>query len=266
MLEMLSYPFMQRALAGGLLVGFLASYYGPIVVQRKMAFLGSGLAHAAFGGVALGIFMGVEPLYVAGPYTVAVAIAIVWASRNSTLSNDTLIGIFFAASMAFGLVLLALAPGYGGDPMAFLFGDLLAVTTADIVATAGVTVATLATLPLWSRWAYATFDRQLATADRLPVARHDYVLAIGLALTVVVAIKVVGIVLIAAFLVLPAAIARMFVQRFASMTVLSIAVGLGTVAAGLFGSYPLDLPSSPIIIIIQTVIFFTVLLFCRHRA
>src|SRR5690606_35252417 len=142
MLDILTYPFMQRALIGGILVGLLASYYGPIVIQRNMAFLGSGLAHAAFGGIALGIMLRVEPLYIAAPYTVAVAIAIVWVSRNSKLSTDTLIGVFFAASMALGMVFLALAPGYGGDPMAFLFGDLLAVTHADIAASIAVVIAT----------------------------------------------------------------------------------------------------------------------------
>ena len=263
MLEILTYPFMQRALIGGLLVGFLASYYGPIVVQRNMAFLGSGLAHAAFGGVALGIMLRVEPLYIAAPYTVLIALVIMWAGGRTKLSNDTLIGVFFAASMAAGMILLALSPGYGGDPMAFLFGDLLAVTTADLIATGVVVVGTLATLPLWSRWAYATFDRQLATADRLPVGRDDYILGVGLALTVVVAIKVVGIVLIAAFLVLPAAIARMFASRFAQMTLLSVAVGLSTVTIGLLASYPLDLPSSPVIIILQTLIFFVTLVLRR---
>lgn len=266
MVEALTYPFMQRALIGGLLVGFLASYYGPIVVQRNLAFLGSGLAHAAFGGIALGIMLRVEPLYIAVPYTVAIAIAIVWAGRNSKLSNDTLIGVFFAASMAFGIIVLDLSPGFGGDPMAFLFGELLAVTKADLIATALVVLATLGTLPLWSRWAYATFDPQLASADRVPVARDDYVLGVGLALTIVVAIKVVGIVLIAAFLVLPAAIARMFASRFSQMTLLSVAIGLTTVTAGLLASYPLDLSSSPVIIILQTIIFFLALVLHRARS
>ncbi len=266
MLEILSYPFMQRALIGGLLVGFLASYYGPIIVQRNMAFLGSGLAHAAFGGVALGIMLRVEPLYVAVPYTVAIAIAMTWASTRTRLSNDTIIGVFFAASMAVGMVLLALAPGYGGDPMAFLFGDLLSVTRTDLAAAAVVALLSLATLPLWSRWAYATFDRQLAQADRLSVRRDDYILSICLALTVVVAIKVVGIVLVSAFLVLPAAIARLFAHSFAQMTLLSMAVGMSTVAVALLASYPLDLPSSPVVILLQTIIFFIALLVQRRKS
>jgi zinc transport system permease protein len=266
MIDILGYPFMQRALIGGLLVGFLASYFGPLVVQRNMAFLGSGLAHAAFAGVALGMVLGIQPLLVAAPYTVALAIAIIWAGDHAWawLSADTIIGVFFAASMAVGIILLSFAPGYGADPMTFLFGDLLAVTAGDLWITLLVTLLSVATFPFWSRWAYATFDRQLATADRLPVQREDYLLGVCLALTVVVAIKVVGILLIAAFLVLPAAIARLFARRFAHMTLLSVLIGMGTVVAGLFLSYPLDLPSSPLIILVQTALFFTALLLRRR--
>lgn len=254
MLEPLTYPFMQRALIAGVMVGFLASYYGPFIVQRQLAFLGSGLAHAAFGGVALGILFNQQPLWVAAPFTALVAIGIVWVRERTKLASDTTIGIFFAVSMALGIIFLSLKEGYVADAFTYLFGSILAVSTVDLWTIGAVTLLTVCTFPLWRTWAYATFDRSLARADRLPVLRHDYFLAVALAVTVVVSIKVVGIVLIAAFLVMPAATARVLTTTFAAMTLVSVAVGVGSVIVGLYASYFSDLPTGPTIILTQAAI------------
>lgn len=251
MLEPLALPFMQRALVGGLIVSVIAGYFGPLVVQRGMAFLGSGLAHAAFGGVALGLLLNAQPLWVALPFTVAVALGIVWLRERAGLASDTTIGIFFALSMALGIVFLSLKESYTSDAFTYLFGSLLAIGPADLWTAAGVLLLTLATLPLWGRWAYATFDPSLARADRLPVLRDDYLLTAAVAVAVVTAIKLVGIVLIAAFLVMPAACARLFARTFTAMTVLSIAIAAAALAAGLFVSYFANLPTGPAIILTQ---------------
>ena len=264
MLEPLTLPFMQRAFLGGIMVGFLASYFGPFIVQRQLAFLGSGLAHAAFGGVALGILLHQQPLAVAVPFTVVIALAIVWLRERTQLASDTTIGIFFAVSMALGIIFLSKTDGYTTDAFTYLFGSLLAVSTQDLWITAAVVLATLATIPLWSKWAYASFDRSLAQADRLPVLRHDYILNAAVAVAIVVSIKVVGIVLIAAFLVLPAAAARLLAQRFATMTVLSIIIGTTTVVIGIYASYHADLPSGPTVILTQTAILAVCTVFNRN--
>ncbi len=255
MLDALALPFMQRALVGGLLVGFLASYYGVFVVQRGLSFLGSGLAHAAFGGVALGLLLGTEPLYVAVPFTVAVALGISWLRDRSELGADTAVGIFFSVSVALGVVFLALKRTYTADAMNFLFGSILSVTRSDLWITGAVVLVTLLCWPLWGRWAFATFDRELALADRLSVRRHDYTLSVLIAVTVVVAVKVVGIVLISAFLVIPAATARLAARTFLSMTVLSVAIGMLSSQAGLWASYVLDLPTGATIILVQAALF-----------
>ncbi len=255
MLEPFAYPFMQRALMGGILVGFLASYYGPFVVQRRLSFLGSGLAHAAFGGVALGLFLDMQPLWVALPFTVLVAAAIVWVGHRGRLAEDTTIGVFFAVSMALGVIFLSLRQGYTKDAFTYLFGSILAVTPADLWVTGAVALLTCCTFPLWGRWAYATFDRGLARSDRLAVLPHDYLLTIAVAVSVVVSIKVVGMVLVAAFLVLPAAAARMWTRNFAAMTLVSMAIGTGSVAVGLVVSYHANLPCGPVIILTQAAAF-----------
>ena len=255
MLEALTLPFMQRALIAGLMVAFLASYYGVFVVQRGLGFLGNGLAHAAFGGVALGLLLGQEPLVIALPFTVVVSIAIIWVRQRTALASDTVIGVFFAVSMAAGIIFLSLKKDYSADAFSYLFGSILAITNTDLWVTSGVVVMALLAQPLWGRWAYATFDRELAISDRVPVVLDEYLLGILMAVTVVVAVKVVGIVLISAFLVIPAAAARLVVRRFATMTWLSILFGMTSAVLGLWGSYQLDLPSGATIVALQAGIF-----------
>lgn len=261
--DVLSTGIMQRALAAGALVGFVASYFGVFVVQRRMAFLGSGLAHAAFGGVALGILASVPPLYVAAPFTVAVALAIVWLRERSTLTEDTSIGVLFATSMALGVVFISLKKGFAGDALAYLFGSILAVSNTDVWLALAMACATLATVPMWGAWAYAAFDRNLARTDRLPTSAHDYALAAAMAVAIVVSIKIVGILLISAFLVLPAATARLLTRSFRQMTLVSVAVGTVTPAVGLYVSYATDLPSGATIVLLQASLFVVAL--CARR-
>jgi zinc transport system permease protein len=246
---------MQRALIAGVLTGVVGSYYGVFIVQRGMSFLGSGLAHAAFGGVALGLLLNREPLWVAVPFTIIVAVLITWIRDRSDLGADTVIGIFFALSMALGIVFLSRIPNYTTDAFTYLFGSILSVSTTDLYASIAITVLVLLALPLWGRWAYATIDREAARADRIPVKFDDYLISILIAVTIVVAAKVVGIVLISAFLVIPAAASRIVSRRFLAMTYISVAFGSASVILGLFGSYSMDIPSGATIILVQTLIF-----------
>lgn len=258
-----AYPWFQNAALGGMIVGVLSSYLGVFVVQRRMAFLGSGLSHAAFGGVALGLLLNAQPLWVAVPFTIAVGLAIVWVREHAGLTGDTTIGIFFAASMALGIVFLSLTDGYVADAFTYLFGSILSVSRGDVAIAAAVALAVAALAPYWGRWAYATFDRSLAQADRLPVLREDYLLTICLAVVIVVSMKIVGIVLISAFLVLPPATARLLASTFAGMTLWAIALGAITVLAGLLLSYQSNLPSGATIILLQSAIFCVAMLWKR---
>lgn len=263
MIDILSLPFMQRALVAGVLVGGLASYYGVFVVQRRLSFLGIGLSHAAFGGVALGLLLQVNPMGIAVPFTVLVAIGINWTTEQGNVAGDTAIGVLFAVAVALGILFLSLRQTYTADAFAYLFGSILAVRPADLWIMSGLAVATLVVLPLWGRWAYATFDRDLARADRVPVSRDDYVLVVLLAVTVVAAVKVVGIILAAAFLVIPAATARLLARTFRTMTGLAVAIGVVTALGGLVVSYLLDVPSGATIILAQAVLFLGGLLTAR---
>lgn len=255
MIDLIQMPFMQRALAAGCLVGFLASYFGVFVVQRRLSFLGAGLGHAAFGGVALGLLLRTEPLWIAVPFTILVALGIDYIRARTKLSGDTAIGVVFAVAVALGVIFLSLREEYSADAFAYLFGSILAVTRADLWVTAAVAVGAAAAFPLWNRWAYATFDAELAQADGIRLRRDDVLLSLLLAVTVVVAVKVVGILLVAAFLVIPAAAARLVSGTFIQMTLLAVLVGMTTAVAGLFASYWLDVPSGATIILVQALLF-----------
>jgi len=254
-LEALTYPFFQRALVAGTLVSLLAGLLAPFVVQRRLSFLGDGLAHAAFAGVALGLFLRGEPLWFALPFTFLVAMAITFVKERTELSEDTAIGVFFALSVALGAVFLSKAKGYVGDAMGYLFGSLLAVGPADLVAIGLLLLLALSLLPLWGPLAYATFDRELALADRVPVVRHDYLLSGFIAVSLVLAVKVVGIILVAAFLVIPGAAARLLSRTFSGLTLLSLGLSLLSTLLGLMASFLLDWPSGASVVLVQALLF-----------
>ncbi|GAB1373026.1 metal ABC transporter permease [Candidatus Kapaibacterium sp.] len=262
MLEMLQFPFIQRALVAGILISTSASFYSIFVVQRRISYIGSGLAHAAFGGVALGLLLGFSPVLTAIPFTLIVGILTVYLQEKSKISADSIIGILYSISVALGIIFLALKENYTADAYNYLFGSILTVNTDDVyISIVLFFITVFVFLMLWKNWAYATFDREMAKADRLPVLRDDYILMIMTSITIVVAIKIVGVILITAYVVIPGSFSRLISNKFRDMTFVSIAFGILTSIIGLFVSYELDLPSGAVIIVIQSIIFgFTLVL------
>lgn len=259
-ISLFSYPFIRNSLITGLLVGYTASYYGVFVVQKELSFLGSGLAHAAFGGVALGILIGTEPLYTAVPFTVLVSLGITYVKEKTILSGDTAIGIFFSVAVALGLIFLSYKKALSTDASSYLFGSILAVNVEDLITTACLAAFTILTWPLWGRLALAVFDPEIAATERLPVRRDNYILSVLLSVTIVLSIKLVGIILIAAFLVIPAASARLISHTFREMTFLSIIFGMLGSTGGLLISYMMDLPAGASIILLQALFFMLMLM------
>ena len=267
LLEPLQYAFLQRALLGGAAIAMMTGLLGVFVVQRGLAFLGDGLAHASFGGIALGALVAyavggsgllAQPLWVALPFTLAAALAIAWVRDRTDLSSDTAIGVFFAVAVALGVLFLSLIPPDANvvDVYHLLFGSILAVGPADLRIILVTATAILALLILaWGRLAYATFDADLAAADGLPVRLLDYGLFAVAAVAVVVSAQVVGIVLMAAYLVIPAAAARLAARSLVAMSVGAVAIGVTTTLVGLFASYAADIPSGAAIILLQALVF-----------
>lgn len=254
--EFLSHPFMQRAVVAGLLLSALSGYYGVFVIQRRLSFLGAGLGHAAFGGIALGLLLGVQPLWIALPFTVIVAAGISLVRRKTDLAGDTAIGIFFSVSVALGIVFLALDPGSNADAFSYLFGSILAVGMSDILVSLILFLIGIVTVfTHWGHWAYATFDEEAARIEGTPTEFHDTLLTTLIALTIVLAVKVVGIMLVAAWIVVPAAAARLISPSFRNMTLNSIALSTVSTLAGLYVSFAIDLPSGAVIVLIQALFF-----------
>jgi zinc transport system permease protein len=273
LLELLSFPFMQRAIAAGLLIAVMCALLGVFVVQRRLSFLGDGLAHAAFGGMGIGAFVIVSaglmesgagifrnPLWIAVPFALATGLAIAWTRDRTQLSSDTAIGVFFALSVALGVLFFSRIPpdvNLGFNVMDVLFGSILAVRTAELTVIATVAVVAVAALAwAWPTLGYATFDEELARTDGVRTRALEYGLFGLAAVVVAVSAVVVGVILMAAYLVIPAATARLWARSLASMTLFAILVAVGTTLAGVFASYLLDVPTGAAIILTQALVFF----------
>jgi zinc transport system permease protein len=267
----LAFEFMQRALIAGVAVAAVCAVIGVFVVQRGLAFLGDGLAHAAFGGIAIGLFLGASvehAVWIAIPFTALVAIGIGFVLRRTSLRGDVATGVFFSFSFALGVLFLGLRTAHDRqvDVESLLFGNMLAVTpqVLDVVLVVA-TLALIITTVLWSRLAYAIFDPELAAISGVPVAVLEYLLLAQTACVVVVSVKTVGVVLVSSFVVIPAATARLIGSSLARTTVLALAIGvLGTII-GLFASYHLDTPAAATIILLHCLGFATALTVTRLR-
>lgn len=247
---------MQRALVTAILVGGVCAVVGVYIVLKRMAFIGAGIAHSAFGGVALGFFLGLNPMAVAIPFCLATALGIGWVSRRGRISEDTAIGIFFASTMALGVLFVGLGRGYNVDLFGYLFGSILSVSNFDLWLILGLSLGIIGMIVLFFKeLLLLSFDEELAKVSGLPVTGLYYLLLSLIALTIILSIKIVGIILVSALLVIPAATAFQLARRLVTMMLVSILLGVTSGVAGLFLSYHLDLASGATIVLVATVIF-----------
>jgi ABC-type Mn2+/Zn2+ transport system permease subunit len=270
MAELLGYAFMQRALLAGAMIGAICAVVGVYVVLRGMSFIGAGVSHAAFGGVALGFFLHTNPVFAAVVFCLFTAWGIGIVARKSQIKEDTAVGIFFAASMAFGILLIGLMQGYRVDLFSYLFGSILAVTPQDVWITIGLGLAVLLVVGLlFKELLFVTFDTEMAEVIGLPAGKLYFLLLGLIALTVVISLKVVGIVLVSALIVTPAAAAYQLTESFRKLVGLAVAIGVGASVGGLLLSYWLNTASGATIVLLSTAVFFLSALVSprrRHRA
>lgn len=269
--EPFGYEFMQRALIAGFAVSAVCAVIGVFIVQRGLAFLGDGLAHAAFGGIAIGLYLGAsveKAVWIAIPFTAMVALGIGFVLRRTSLRGDVATGVFFSFSFALGVLFLGLrtASERQVDVESLLFGSMLAVTPTvlDVVVVVSA-VALLTTLVLWSRLAYMIFDRELAAISGVPVGVLEYLLLVEAAVVVVVSVKTVGVVLVSSFVIIPAASARLIGTTLARVTALALAIGTLGSLVGLVASFHLDTPAAATIILIHSAGFALALAWNRIR-
>jgi manganese/iron transport system permease protein len=266
-LDPLAYPFFVRALAAATIVGLVCAVVGSYTVLRGLAFMGDALSHSAFPGV-VAAYLLKGPFYLgASIAAVGTALAIGWVTRRGRLRGDTAIGVLFAGMFALGIFLFSRIPNYVGDLFGFLFGEILGIGEGDLIALAVLAITVLAIVAaLWKELLYSTFDPLGAAAAGLPVGRLDYLFLALIALTIVVSLQAVGIILVVAMLVTPAAVGQLVATSFARLVLVAIAVGIAGQVIGLYLSYWLDSATGATIVLVETAIFVVALLTRRGTA
>ncbi len=253
MQEILQYEFMRHALYAAVLASVACGVVGSYVVVKRLVSVSGGISHSAFGGVGLGYFLGVNPLVMVVPFTLICALGIGWVSRRTRLPADTAIGIFWAFGMAFGVMMINLSPGYAPDLFTYLFGSILTVPHADLLAMLLLDIFIIGFVyALYKEFLAIAYDEEYAEAAGLRVQLLYQVLLCLIALTVVVLIRVVGIILVIALLTIPSAIAKRYTRSLSTMMGLSIVLGVCFTVLGLLMSYWLNLASGATIILLAS--------------
>lgn len=263
---MLEYAFMQRGFAAAVLIGAVCGALGFFVVLRRLAFIGVGISHSAIGGVALGLLLGVNPLATAGVFAIAVALGIARLGRSGRVGRDAVIGVFFSGSMALGVVIFSLRRGYQQDLFGYLFGNVLAISSGELLALAVLGAVVLATLAATFRaQLFVAFDEEIARAYGHRVDALETLLLVLLGTTIVVGVRLVGVLLVEALLVVPAAAAALWAARWPAQLVLSTGLAVASGVGGLALAWQLDVAAGGMIALVAVALFFASLLLAPGR-
>ncbi len=262
----LTYTFFQRALLAALLVGVLCPILGTYVVLRGMAFLGDALAHIILPGVVVAFLLGIPLVIGALVMGVLTAFGIGALSERDVLREDSAIGVIFAGAFALGIAMLSATEGYAVDLTHFLFGNLLGVTATDLWTMFGLSIGVLLLVALFFKeLQVVSFDKTLARTLRLPVRVFDYLLLNLIAVTIVVALQAVGVSLMLAMIVTPAAAASFFTRRLLPMMMVGALIGALSGAIGLYASFYMNIASGPAVVLVATLFFGIAFLFAPER-
>lgn len=259
-LDPLAFPFFVRALVASMIVGLVCATVGSYMVLRGLAFMGDALSHSAFPGVVVAYIVKAPLYFGASIAAVGTALAIGWLTRQGRLRTDTAIGVLFAAMFALGIFLFSTIPNYVGDLFGFLFGNVLGIGFGDLLSLTALAAIVLASvLVFWKELLYATFDPLGAAASGLPVGRLDYLLLALIALTIVISLQAVGIILVVAMLITPAATAQLVARSFGRLVVTAAAIGALCPIVGLYLSYWLNSASGATVVLVESALFLVVL-------
>ena len=261
------YAFLRNAALAGVLAGIGCGITGTYVVVRRLGFIAGGIAHGVLGGMGAAVYAGYSPFAGAVVAALAVALLIGWINRGLSEREDTLVGAVWAVGMAAGILFLAATPGYQSDLMSFLFGNILMVSDQDLLLMAALDLLLVLCAGLFHRQFLAVvFDDELARLRGVPVTLFYLLLLCLVALTVVLLIRVVGLILVIALLTLPAAMAGHYMRTLGTTMVLAVVLGVVFNSAGLVLSYDLDQPSGPVIILVIGFFYFASAAWKRQRS
>jgi zinc transport system permease protein len=256
MLDIFQYPFIQRAFVAGIILAIVLSFLGVFIILRRMAFFADGIAHASLAGVAVGLLFSFNPIFSAVILTAIFAVIIYFLENKYKLTSDVAIGILFTSGMALGVLLISLTPGYQPELMSFLFGNILTITTTEIwiLSVVGIFVFGFLLLNLRSL-TLMSLDKESAYLFGVKVELLHLLFYVITAVAVVLGIKVLGIILVSAMIILPTAIGKIIARSFKKLIIFSILISLLMTLMGLFISIFLDLPSGPTIVLCGTFLF-----------
>ena len=247
----LKYNFLQNAIMAAVLASIACGVIGVYIMEKKLVMMSGGIAHTAFGGIGLGYFLKVEPIFTALGVSVIAALAVAALKRKARTDSDLLIGMFWSLGMALGVVFIAMTPGYPPDIASVLFGNILAVSRSDLRLILGLDILVLATVyAFFQAFKAYIFDEEFASVAGVPVRALEYLIYVLVAVTVVVMIRVVGIILVIALLTAPPAIAKQFTYDMKKIMALSVLLGIGFCFTGLWVSYTVRLASGASIVMV----------------
>ncbi len=260
MLEVLQHDFMRNALLAGLLSSVACGVIGAYVVVKRMVSISGGISHSAFGGIGLGYYLGINPVIGALFFTIAAALGTGLVVKRTRLPEDTAIGILWAMGMAIGILFVARTPGYAPGLFSYLFGDILLVSPSDLILMLALDAVILAiVVAFYKEFLALSFDEEFGTVAGVPVEKLYLLLLCLIALTVVVLIRVVGIILVIALLTIPAALARQFTHDLRKIMLLAVVFGAVFTFGGLWLSYEFDVASGATIILLSGTVFLAAL-------
>jgi len=254
--NLFQYQFFINAALAAVFASVACGIIGTYIVSRRIVFISGGITHASFGGIGIGYYFGFNPIVGAMIFSVLSALGIEYMSKKTNVREDSVIAILWSFGMAVGIIFIFLTPGYSANLMGFLFGNILTVTTLNLYLLLALTVVIIAIfLMMYKTILFVAFDEQYARAAKLPVELVNYIMITLVALTIVLNIRVVGIILVISLLTIPQTIANIFTKKFEKLILLSVLIGLIGSFSGLFLSYYFNIPSG------AAIIFFLVLLF-----
>lgn len=265
-LSLYSLPFMQRAILGGVLLGILGGILGSFVVLRRLSLFGDVLGHAAFLGVVLAALFSLPPTLSLIVFIVAMGLGVVFLVDRTDLSGDTILSIVKAGAVALGTVGFTFVSGYRGSLLSILFGDILAINNTDLILLAILLVFTVTALILTlPQQILITLNPDLAHVQGIPVKKYHYLFIIILSLMIALTIRAVGVLLVNAFLVIPAASAKLLCQEFLPFLITATVLGAASGVLGIVVSSGFNLPSGPSIVLVQLLGFLVTILTSRVR-
>jgi zinc transport system permease protein len=263
-ISLLGYRFFQYALLGGSIAALVCALIGVFVILRKESMIGDGVAHISFGGIALGLFLGVNPLITALIVAVLGVLAIGYMRRHGLAQSDSAIAVMLAVGFSTGLILISLAGGFNVDLFSYLFGSILTIGSTDLLIVAGLGVVAVAVVTVFYKELLSiTFDEEASHLMGVPVGALSTVLNVLVAVTIVLSIKVVGMILVAALLVLPGLTALQLNMSFRDTAIAAMLLGVVSVVVGVFASALFNVATSGVIVFTLVAVFLVVAAWCR---